>query len=260
MLSQSLRTRGVKFAFLIGPPRFISRDEATSMYSAVCDALSQDDLTFGYRASDSEGKPSSRGFSISLSRKEGRGGFAVTIDNKGIQTPIRLLLAYEWAPSVEHVREQFDATANAVLETLEGEWQKIVAEVRLQAQCAVPGNSGIQFILDSILGLRHEWVDSLGKPLGMASIKLEIDASKSEIGDSLSCPKRELMIEVLREDPKSVYLELMTMWPQVLMPTVPGEQVVIDTSSLRPIDKLPSEYVGEALEFLRERVAELEEG
>lgn len=260
MLSNSLKTRGVKFAFLFGPPRFISRDEATGVYSAVCDALSQDDLTFGYRTSDSAGKPSARGFAISLSRKEGRGGFAVTIDSKGLQAPIRLVLAYDWAPSVEHVHQQFDDTANTVLQTLEGEWQKVIAEVRLQAQCAVPENNGLQFIRNSILGLRDEWVDSLGKPLRMASIKLVIDASKPGNGDSLSCPRRELTIEVLREDPKSVYLELMTMWPQVPMPTVPGEQVVIDPSSLRPIDKQPSEYVGEALEFLRERVDELERG
>lgn len=259
MLATSLKTRGLKLAFLLGPPRFISRDEATSVYSAVCDALSLDDLTFGYRAPESVGKPSSREFSITLSRKEGRGGFAVTIDNPGVQAPIRLLLSYDWAPSVEHIFQQFDVVAETVLETLAGEWQKILAEVRLRAQCAVPGNDGLQFIRGSVLGLSDEWIESLGKPLRIASVKLEIDASKPQIGDSLTNPKRELTIEVLREDPKSLYLELVTIWSQVPTPG-PGGQVAIDISSLRAIDRKPGEYAGEAIEYLRERLGELERG
>jgi len=261
MLSHSIRTREVRFACLFGPPRFIARDEASKVYSAVCDALGYDDLVFRYSTSDPPARTSqTRGFSIQLKRQEGSGEFAIIIDNPGIPQPIRLLVTYTWPSSSEHVRENFDTAAEAVWKALADGWQKVVAEVRYRAQVSTPNRSGLEFIRNRILSPGERFVDSLGTPLSTASVRLSVLASRPDEGNSLSNPERELTIEVLREDPSGLYLELKSTWPQ-LPPSADGG-VGLDLSSLqglRPIDHSPSEYVSESYEYLLEAVQTLEQ-
>lgn len=90
MIPNSLRTRGVLFAFLFGPPRFIEREEAARVHGKVCDHLKHDDFVFRYSASGTPDKPQSRGFSISFQRKEGQGSFTTAIDLNNVNSPVRV--------------------------------------------------------------------------------------------------------------------------------------------------------------------------
>ena len=258
MLANSLRLRGIKFAFLFGPPRFIKREEASEVYSAICDATGHEDFSFRYSTVDPEKRLSSKGFSIVFGRKEGRGALTAIIDNKNINGPIRILLEYIWPPTIEHIKEHFDSISKSVFESLEGNWTRVLAEVRLRAQCSTRSNNGLTFLREKVLGLPEECVSGLGDPLSFCSVKLEVDATQPQppSEDQIKGAKRELLIQVLREDPTCVYLELVSQWPQVA--SLPRNQTgPIVLGNIRKIDSEPSIYIEEAMSFLKEQVEQL---
>ncbi len=242
-------------------PRFFAREEASQVHGRVCDALHYDDLSFRYGTSEAPAivvspvpasPAQSKGFSITLERKEGRGAYVVTIDNPGVFNPIRLLLSYTWPQSLEQAKEHFDLTSQSVLASLTGPWQLVMAEVRLRTQCSVQQNDALQFITDKMLRLSPEWLAGLGRPLSIGSVKLEVEAAPHT--RSLDNPKRELTIEVLREDPSNLYLELMSQWQQF---SVMPRGTKIEVPSLRTIESKPSVYIAEALAYLRARNEDL---
>lgn len=252
MIASSIQTRGVILAYLIGPPRFVSRIEAAEFYNAVCDALKLDDLNFQYesgtRHSDAEAETEAKGFKATLQRKEGRGGFQATVDHRGGRNPVRLMLSYDWPPSPEHVTETFNIAHRATLDSLEGDWQKVMAEVRIRAQCSTSGNDGLAFLRTHVLGVESAWLESLGPSIGFASMHIHVNDGKPG-DDSLAYPRRELKLEPLRDDPKSIYIELMSQWRQIPEPTAYAPAV--DLSAMREIDREPQEYIEESRVYLQ---------
>jgi hypothetical protein len=249
MLANSLRLRGLQIAFLFGPPRVIERDEAALIHSAVCHELKQDDLGFRYQPSGDADKPSSRGMSITFDRKEGRGQFSVSIQMPSVNMPIRLLLSYDYPPSLHPADEAFDMAYGAIFRTLSGTWTRVLAEVRLYAQCDTREKSGLGFITQTFLKLDEQWLAELGKPLISSSVKFLVGATSPTGGNQLEGPTRNLQIEVLREDPRCVYLELTHQWPQLpVISMVPPQ--TIDFGAIRRIDEKPSDYVREAYNYL----------
>ena len=101
------------------------------------------------------------------------------------------------------------------MESLEGNWTKVFAEVRLRAQYSTRSNSGLAFLKKKVLGLPDEFISGLGEPLSFCSVNLEVEGRQPAGGDQIEGAKRKLLIEVLREDPTSVYLELVSQWPQL---------------------------------------------
>lgn len=254
MLANSVRTRGVVFAFLFGPPRLIEREEASKVHGRVCDHLKHDDFVFRYSISGAPEKPQSRGFSISFERKEGRGSFTTTIDLRTVNTPIRLLLSYDWPPSFEHVTEAFDMTASAVFDSLEGTWTKVRAEARLRAQCNTRQGDGLAFIKETLLASDTRWLSDLeASPLSACTVKFELPATPPQPDNYLAGPKRELTIEVLREDPRQVYLELMSQWSQISA-VAQAQGQAVDLRTIRQITSPPAEYLRETYDYLQERV------
>ncbi|MEW6741516.1 MAG: hypothetical protein AB1486_02055 [Planctomycetota bacterium] len=239
------------FAFLFGPPRFVERSEAARLYDAVCRSLALDDFNLQYNSTGPDASavvPCSRGFSIQLLRREGRGGFTLQLSNQLVKPEaLHLMLNYDWPPSPEIADRYFDAASRAVFETLEGEWQRVLAEVRLRGQCAAVGGEGLRYIQNELLRLPQEWLLSLGEPATMASLRLEVAAT--EPGDSpLDNPARSLTLEVLREDRRSLYVELVSTWPQLADPR---------PTTVRQIEEQPSTHVQAAREFLIERLRSL---
>ena len=253
MISRSPMTRSVYFAYLFGPPRFIQREEAYEIHGQVCRAIGCEDLAFQYLNPEAQVR-GSRAFCLQFQRKEGRGAYTITIDNPGMQAPVRLLMQYVWPPSVEHVTETMDGTSRAVFDHLEGRWQKVLAEVRIRAQCEARENDGLRFMKEAIFRLPPSWFESLGQAKDM-SAKFEVPASTfSE--NSMDNPRRELLIETLKEDPGSLFIELMSRWPHLPEAFRPAER--IDVSSVRQIEDNPSAYIGEAYAFLQEQIAGLD--
>src|SRR5436309_5854606 len=179
VLPNSLKIRSVHFAFLFGPPRFISREDASSVYNKVCEALGHDDLGFRYNLTGTGDRPDSRGFSVLLEREEGRGGFRLSLENESIAVPMRLLVEYGFPPSGEVAQETFEAATEAVFKSLDGPWQRVVAETRLRAQCTARGGNALDFMIGDLMRVNHGWLDTLGKPLSMATAKFEIDATST---------------------------------------------------------------------------------
>lgn len=257
MLENSRSLRGIKFAFLFGPPRFITRDEASKVYGAICDSTHLDDFSFKYSTIEPGGRLASKGFSIVLERKEGRGALVTTIDNKDINDPVRILLEYTWPPSIDHAKEHFDGISKSVFECLKGDWTKVLAEVRLRTQYSARSKSGLTFLRKRVLGLPDQFISGLEGPLSFCSVNLEVDGRQPAGEDQIEGAKRQLLIEVLREDPTSVYLELVSNWPQ-LAPSPRNQTGQIVVGNIRQIDSKPSEYIDEALSFLDKHVKELD--
>ncbi|MEW6250083.1 MAG: hypothetical protein AB1716_05510 [Planctomycetota bacterium] len=254
MLPQSLTTRSVHFAFLFGPPRIVGRQEAAAVYDKLCEQLRLDDFTFKYESAKEGELPHSQGFRIQLERREGRGVFGVTVDNPGIQQPVRLLVQYNWPPSLEHVYERCDLAVAAVFDGLQGQWQKVFAEVRLRAHCGDRARNALGFIRDSMLKIPPAWLDGLGQPLHFASCRFA-SGTGGPADEPLDNPLRELSIEVLKEDRGALYFELVSQWPQVPNPGLapPGNE----PPPTRQFTLKPSEYIRAEHEFLWRRLQEL---
>jgi hypothetical protein len=88
----------------------------------------------------------------------------------------------------------------------------------------------------------------LGSPLTFVTIGLHATPS-TYTQDSLQSPAHELTAQVLREDPKALYLELMSRWSQL-----PIGAEAIQLAGIRPIDREPSDYVEAAHHALSEWV------
>jgi len=246
----SLRTRSVSFAFLFGPPRLITRDEASQAHGRVCDRLKLDDLSFQYNSSEPAPKPSSRSFAIVMHRQEGRGIFRLSIDHPGAGYPMRLLLEFVWPPSDVHVDERFDDACAAVFEGgLEGKWQRVMAEARLRAQCDLQTGGSIAFLNSEISRFSTIAENTLGKPLSFVTLGLHVTPA-TQTDEPLNDPGRELTIEVLREDSKALYLELVSKWTQVPIGASP-----VELNRIRPITAKPSEYIEESRTALRNWVS-----
>lgn len=251
MLTTSYRTRGVNFAFLIGPPQTLSRERGTAIHGAICDALGKDDISFQYSATGEDQPGSGRSFSITMQRKEGRGEFKVTIDNAGSQAPVRLLLEHTWPPSREHVSEDLDLAVEAVFESIGEGWGRVLAETRVRGQTEASGDTAVSFLRNDILHMSQGELDSLGGPLSHVAIKYEVDSAASTEADPLAHPKRVVSIEVLREDPRGLYIEVMSQWPQVPINPAQGATLKIDTRIIRTFDSPPSAYVKNSEDYLQ---------
>jgi hypothetical protein len=253
-MTSHLKSRGLAFAYLFGPPRFIKREEAYGVHHAVCEELGTEDLSFQYKVPESKGSQETETSSLVFERKEqGRGIFRTVLDHMPGGCPLRLLIQYEWPPPIGVIRDTLDMTAKAVFGSLEGPWQKVHAEVRLRVQCDAGGS--IQFFRERVYRLSESWFSSLGSPLVFTATKFSVAASGHD-GDPLKGARRELSIEVLNDDPRSLYLELVSQWPQLSEFPTPGQ--AIDPASVRSFSEKPSEYVEESYEYLHNRIIALQ--
>ena len=131
---------------------------------------------------------------------------------------------------------------------LKEEWQKVFAETRLRAECEVRHHDALMYMRKHLLKLSDATVDSLGTPLNFASVKLHM-ASASDTVDPIAGPSRELTVEVLRESPAAVYLELVSKWQQ--LPSAGGR---VDLTKLRPFTADPKEYIKDSYDFLCKQI------
>jgi len=261
MISESLTCRASIFAYLFGPARHVARTEAMRVYDALCTSLSWEDLAFQYEQRADPTAPPGRsdfvGFSIVCKRSEDRAITAITVDRAVRDAPLRVLTEQVWPQSPSHVDEIADIASEAVLSALEpvgGDWQKLLAESRLRYQCSVPGNDGLGFLFDRLVKTRRAFAEMMGR-VTVAGFRCE-SASDAPGGDSLNAPKRELSIEVLREDPRSLYLELVSQWAAVPLPN--GITGPPSTAGIRPVDRTPAEYIGHERRFVVDLLTALE--
>ena len=248
MIDSSILQRSVYFACLFGPPRTLSRQDGMEVHSRLCERLGVDDISFRYSTTGDE---ESRGFSVIMERAQGRGEFSVTIDNKSINDPVRLHVGYSWPPSREHVYEDIDLASEATFDAIGSGMNRVLIEARIRAQVEARGGPAADYLARNVLNLTDKDFDLLQAQPNFFAIKYEIPAGHPSLDDPLSNPKRDMSIEVLREDPRVLYLEFMSQWPQLAHSGTQGGAIEIDVSKLRPLgNEPPSAYVKEAMEYL----------
>ena len=263
MKPNSLRTRGVVFAFLFGPPRVLTREDGVAVSERVCKALGVDDLTFKYGMPpgviEADLRPGAkelaRPFSIQMERRMGAGQFSVTLDSLGMNNPIRLLVQYTWPPSPEHAYQDFDSASEAAFGALGGNFQKILAETRIRSQVEAQGGNAISFLTERTLRLSPSGLANLEAPPNYVALVLETPPGDPTEVDQLHQPKREIHVEVLREDPRSVYIELVSQWAQLAV--APGRQVDLSPQRIRQFEGSPSEYLRNSMEYMTDMLLPL---
>ena len=252
MLTNSYRTRGANFAFLAGPPRNLTRHTGMDIHSAVCEALGADDLSFKYTpgAQDPEAE---KPFAIQLGRDQGPEKLAVEINGSVQNTPLRILFGYEWPRSSHSAFQDFDLVCEAVFGVLGEGWQRVLAEARIRGQLHSKGDSAVSYLGRSVLpvvGGNENTGD-----ISFLAFKYETVASDFPAEDLLANPKREVSVEVLRSDPRCIYVEAMSQWPQI--PSSPGTAVQIDLEKVRSFESPPSEYLADTLNYMESVVLPL---
>ncbi len=241
LTAHSYRTRGANFAFLVGPPQDLTRRDGMNIHASVCDALGVEDLSFRY----TPGEEDAKGFVIQLGREQGREKFVLEINGAVGDTPLRVFFGYEWPRSAQAAFEDFDLVSEAVFEVLGEGWQRILAEARVRGQAHAKGDSAVSFLSRDVLGLPDEG-------MAFAALKYETEAADATPGDPLANPKRDVSLEVLREDTRCVYVEVMSQWPQIATPA--GQAVQINPEKVRTFDSPPSEYLRDTVKYTESAV------
>ena len=130
-------------------------------------------------------------------------------------------------------------------------WQRVLAETRIRGQTEAKGDSAASFLRTDVLHLSDGEVASLGAPLSYLSLKYETEAAGFTEEDPLAHPKREVSIEVLREDLRCLYVEVMSQWPQL---AVSGQGTIeIDARRIRTLASAPSDYLKDSMEYVQFR-------
>ena len=246
MLADSYRTRGATFAFLIGPPRSLTRQDGTRIHSAVCDVLGADDIAFQFQASEHT-PGGGKGFSIHLQRQEDRENMVVEIGSSAQNAPIRLLFRYDWPASNQLVFDDFDLASEAVLSSLGEGWQRVLAEARVQGQIDVATASAVSFLSSGLFRFPSR-ADGAQDDLSFLGFKYETSPGDFAEEDQLANPKRDVSVEVLREDPRCLYLEVMSQWPQLSVS--PDGTVELSPGRIRAFRSPPSEYLRDTINYV----------
>jgi hypothetical protein len=254
--SNTFRLRGIAFAYLFGPPRELGRPEGSKIHDAICQELRLDDFSFQFTRQ--EEAPRSTGFRIQMGRLEGRGGLEVLVEGKGVQTPLRFLVHQVWPQSSEVAAQQTEMVTSAFWKGLGGEgWQVVLAEVRLQAQCGSGEPKAIDWFRKHALPFGDERFSRLGGQVSFADVKLEVLPPVGEI-DFWSSARREISLQVLREDPRDVYLDVVSTWSGLrAVPGAQGLMVQVAGPDQRLPEASPGEYIRQTMEYTRTRVLNL---
>ena len=249
MLNESYRTRAAIFAFMVGPPRDLTRQNGMEIHAQVCDALGVDDIDFKYRRPP-VGTPvqRQRPFSIELDHQKGPDQLNVSISGSAQGgEPIRLLCRYDWPASSQLVLDDFDLACSAVFSALGTGLQTVLAETRICGQVQAPGDSSLAFLGRNVINLAGS-TDGAGGKLSFLGFKYETPAADFTDDDLLANPKREVSVEVLREDSRCLYVEVMSQWPQV---TVSSEGTAeISPGKIRAFRSPPSDYLRNTSQYL----------
>lgn len=252
MLTNSYRTRGANFAFLAGPPRDLTRHTGMEIHSAVCEALGADDLSFKYTPG-AKGPDDETPFAIQLGRDQGPEKLAVEINGSVQNTPLRVFFGYEWPRSSELAFQDFDLVCEAVFTVLGDGWQRVLAEARVRGQLHAKGDSAVSYLSRSVLPVVGG-SENVGDP-SFVAFKYETVASDFGVEDPMANPKRDVSVEVLRSDPRCIYVEVMSQWPQVA--AADGTTVQIDPDKIRTFESPPSEYLTDTMHYVESVVLPL---
>lgn len=79
------------------------------------------------------------------------------------------------------------------------------------------------------------------------AIKYETVAAEFVRGEELANPKRDVSVEVLRQDPRSLYVEVMSQWPQIAIAS--DGTVRVDPGTIRSFQSPPSEYLLDTIDY-----------
>lgn len=237
--------RSVGFAYLIAPPRNVTRAEASAAHATLCDQLDRDDLTFAYRTTPGATPADPEGFQVLLQQGSRQSGFQVMVETTGPNGPIRMFLAYSWPESIEVAKTIFDTTTETLLETLFSAQpsQRLLAETRIRTDAPSPEANGSGFLQGELLQSDAKAFGFLDRTI--ASFSADFTLAPSAPG----APVHQVKLEPLASDPERLYVEVVSKWAA-------AAEDANGKRSATPVESPPSRYLSESWRFLSEEVAQ----
>lgn len=250
-LAETIRYRAAIYAAVYSPPEAIPRAQAAEVYARLAAAVFPE-LSLEYVPAAGE-KP----FKLLMREKQGRRADTVIVDMPS-QQGLRLLLDQTWPESFVVAKEKADMTFQ-LCDPFVSERQVDLVEARIRAQVSTGEKSAMDYLVRKLVGQKSK-LASLGtvEHLGLhCEIALDLPATTP-----LSAPKREVKIERLREEPSSLYIEVMSNWGRVALPPNQGKakEPRLMPGPLSNGQEKPSAYLAEVGAYIEEQVCSFLEG
>lgn len=250
-LAEHIKYREVIFAAIYAPPMNLTRKQATELYSNLADK-GFPNLEFQYVPA-AEGQP----FKVVMTESQGTRKDTITVEMTR-DGSLRLLVNHAWPEAfdiavrkTDSVKQVFD---NIIAESSPQCLIHLI-EVRVLAQTPAPKGDATRFLLNRIFG--PSAVPSQWSQLGRVShwgFHFETSIGQQEPVSPLDWPCRDVTVEPLREDPRSLYINAMSNWGRTLLrgKNEAPEQAEIAQGPLAVSEKLPapSEYFGEVRQYI----------
>ena len=254
MVPNSYSTREIIIAVLAGPPRRLTRQQGMAIHDAMCGRLGEDfSFKFNTNPTVLPQATSGAGFQIALERPQGRGKFQILVDHAGQAAPVRIYVGYPWPRGQEF--EDIDLAFEAVWQVLGEGWTRVLVETRVRGQLEARGESAANYMAANVLQLTGPDLAHVGGQVPFWGVRYEAGPGQPQEGHPLANPKRELSLETLRDNPRHLYVELMSQWPQMgNAPTVVDGTLTIDASTIRELNEAPRVYIQDSMTYLTDVV------
>ncbi len=242
-LADRIQYRALIFAYLYGPPVPVTREEALRVFGSLSKSLCPT-ASFKYEPSEGENR---LGFKVLISEKEGRRSCGITLDVH--MGALRMRVDQSYPSSFQDGCERADDIL-AVIRPLASQSEEQLVEVRVRAQTATNKDSAQEFIAANLLGGNAARLHRLGH-LGHFGIRYEI-APEQKADGPLDRPAREVVVEPLREEGSSLYVEVMSKWGRALLRASKGGagHDIVPGGPLTYSVLKPSQYFGEVSEYV----------
>ncbi|MHC5053223.1 MAG: hypothetical protein ACYTKD_00730 [Planctomycetota bacterium] len=246
--------RGLVFAAVNAPPVPVPRKTAVQFYSRLTERLCPA-ASFQYVPPGEGEREGQLSFKVTVKEAEGRRFCNVTIDT--LQGGLRLLVDQGFPPTFTDGVERVNEIASAYRDVVSQSEPQLM-EARIRAQVATNTASARDFIAGHLLKERATWLARLGS-VSHFGLHYDIEPSGDAQGP-LEAPARKVVAEPLKEDPTSIYLEVMSNWGRVRTRPAGDKIEVVPTGPLSHGVETPSKYFEEVASYVREVLCPFLEG
>jgi hypothetical protein len=243
LLGSHLVYRSLIFSFVYGPPVPVTRKDASSFNESISELLPH--ASFKYSPPKA---PDNLDFKVEIQQQEGRRREMVLVDV--FQGALRFLGQQDFPESSTIAYERADEMHKAMSELASSTTVQMV-EVRIRAQLGTQKPSALKYLVESVLGEKAKRVSELGN-VNLLGLKYEV-SPKDGASSPLDAPARQVVIEPLRDEQSSLYVEVMSKWGRVRATPVQGQPGTVRASPDGPLNVgvlEPSKYFEEVSAYV----------
>jgi hypothetical protein len=256
MLRDSFRLREIVFAYLIGPPRPLDRAAAKKLDDCVCDSLGYQD--FGLEFSPPPAGSDSHKFTISITRNKSP-KLQILLQGENPNSPMVYRVTETEPSTAPSCGKNVDAAVRALWNAV-GEMDVVLVEARVIGQCNSGADHARNLFRDRLLKIDSESYERLEGPVEFVGLEMKVGRSKGA-GRVIDGPRHEVKLEILQEDPRDIFVNVMLQWSQIKAIAPGAMQIQLkkeDVLALR--EQQASEFLTKAVDYTLNSVLTLPDG